>query len=309
MSASFPTAIASFSTKNPTDVIQAATDNSQQEEIVAIETELVNGFSRLRVAANSTTVAGGIITVTKSQYAVETEGAAGTDDLDTITAGSGVGAGALLLLTASNVSHVVTVKDSTGNIKLASGDCALNSAKRSLLLYYDGTNWVEIASPIQPTVTTPATTLLKANSGTDTTATATNVDTIALTGLTAKDRIIVDYTLESITQTTAAILLYNSTDSVAMARTNGGNNLTATNGLLAGRQILSQAQSAATRVISWDTGSMIGTPGPNASVSEIVSSTFTQNWTGSWTLALRHGGVTAGGTLRWSWLVTKVAGQ
>lgn len=153
-SASYPTSIKSFTTKLSSEVIQPAHVNDLQDEVVALETDLISGLARLRLGTNSTTVAGGIISVTKSQYAVDTEGAAAADDLDTITAGSGIGAGSLLLLTAANVAHVVTVKDSTGNVKLAGGDVALNSAKRSLLLSYDGTNWIQVASPISnPTFT------------------------------------------------------------------------------------------------------------------------------------------------------------
>lgn len=100
---------------------------------------------RLRVSAHSATIATGAFTATYSQYAVDTEGAAASDDLDTITAGTGVGAGTLLLVTPANVSHVVTAKDSTGNLKLGGGDYALDSAKKSLTLYYDGSNWVEVA--------------------------------------------------------------------------------------------------------------------------------------------------------------------
>lgn len=100
---------------------------------------------RLRVSTHSVTLASDAFTATYSQYAVDTQGGAGTDDLSTITAGTGVGAGFLLILTPANVSHVVTAKDSVGNIKLAGGDFALDSAKKSLTLYYDGGSWVEVA--------------------------------------------------------------------------------------------------------------------------------------------------------------------
>lgn len=100
---------------------------------------------RLRFSAHAATIATGAFTATYSQYSLDTEGAAATDDLDTIAAGTGVGVGTLLLVTPANVSHVVTAKDSTGNLKLGGGDYALDSAKKSLTLYYDGSNWVEVA--------------------------------------------------------------------------------------------------------------------------------------------------------------------
>src|SRR3990167_7221529 len=57
-------------------------------------------------------------------------------------------------------------------------------------------------------------TLLKANSGTTTSAVAENVDTVAISGLTAKDTLLVYVTWEAVTAQTASVLLYNSTDSV-----------------------------------------------------------------------------------------------
>lgn len=150
--------------------------------------------------------------------------------------------------------------------------------------------------------------LLKSNSGTDTNAAAANVDTISISGLTAKDRILIAYTMDSATQTTANPRFYNNTDSVVIAQVNGTNNLTVANGLLVGQTWIQQVQTAATRVAGWDVGTPIGSS-PTGSVASGHDVTFTTNWTGSWTLALRHGGVTAGGTFRWSWSVFKLLGQ
>jgi len=148
--------------------------------------------------------------------------------------------------------------------------------------------------------------LLKANSGTDSTASATNVDTVAISGLTAKDTILVYLTLTSVTQSTAQMTLYNNTDGVIVC------NVTRAT-LAAGNHVNSQAwirqeQSGNTAVLGQ--GSYPADTDGNA-LNSINLATFTTAWTGSWTLALRTGtgGVTAGGTLQWSWAVYKVAGQ
>jgi hypothetical protein len=151
-------------------------------------------------------------------------------------------------------------------------------------------------------------TLLYSNSGTSTNAAAANVDSIAITGLTAKDRIYIIYAMDSITQTTALPSFYNSTDSVTITTVNGGNNLTVANGLLTGEARIQQAQNAATRVAGLTNDTPIGSAATGTQASG-TDATFVTAWTGSWTLALRHGGVTAGGTFRWTWTVYIIAGQ
>lgn len=153
-------------------------------------------------------------------------------------------------------------------------------------------------------------TLIYANSGTNQTAAATTVDSVAITGLTAKDRLFIIYNMESTTQTTDNPRFYNVTDSVVIAQLNGQNDLTAANGMLVGETTIQQAQSAATRVISRDNGADIA----SAATGEVASAhdvTFTTAWTGNWTLGLRTdtNGVTAGGTFKWSWIVYRIAGQ
>jgi hypothetical protein len=142
--------------------------------------------------------------------------------------------------------------------------------------------------------------LLYANSGTNTSAVAANVDTVAISGLTAKDRIIVEYNFRSITQATSAPKLHNSTDSVDLANLVA----TATAGTdYMGQANISQMQSAATRV-----GIVVMGAAANPDANNNVA-TFTQNYTGSWTLAFRHAGVTAGGTFQWSWAIHIKRGQ
>jgi hypothetical protein len=153
-----------------------------------------------------------------------------------------------------------------------------------------------------------STVLLYANSGTNTSAVAANVDTVAISGLTVKDSLYVIVRVSSVTQATATPMLYNNTDAVSISELGTTAPLGAGN-YQAGQYTIAVDQSAATAVIVVGTnGEQVGT-GTNVAESIFSRSTFTTAWTGSWTLALRHGGVTAGGTFRWAWQVYKLAGQ
>lgn len=146
--------------------------------------------------------------------------------------------------------------------------------------------------------------LLKANSGTDTSAGATNVDTIAITGLTAKDTIVVFSTMAAVTQQTANPQLYNNTDAVKIIDLQNSAGAIAAGNQRGVTSEIRQRQSAATAIHAFSVGA-----GCNAATDTFLNSTFTTNWTGSWTLALRHTGVTAGGTFQWVWAVYKMLGQ
>lgn len=89
------------------------------------------------------TIASGAITVTKSYHKVDTEGAAATDDLDTINGGTD---GDILILRTANASRDVTVKNGTGNLRTV-GDFILNFMEDRITLQYDGDMgvWLEIA--------------------------------------------------------------------------------------------------------------------------------------------------------------------
>lgn len=146
--------------------------------------------------------------------------------------------------------------------------------------------------------------LLKANSGTDTSAGATNVDTIAITGLTAKDTIVVFTTMAAVTQQTANPQLYNSTDAVKIIDLQNSAGAIAAANQRPVESNIRQRQSGATAISAFSVGA-----GCNPATDTFLNSTFTTNWTGAWTLALRHAGVTAGGTFQWSWAVYKLLGQ
>jgi len=90
------------------------------------------------------TIASGVLTVTTSRHKVDTQGAAATDDLDTLT---GLNDGGFLILTAVSAARVVTAKDGTGNLRLAS-DCPLASPNDTLVLVKQGSNWLEISRSV-----------------------------------------------------------------------------------------------------------------------------------------------------------------
>jgi hypothetical protein len=85
------------------------------------------------------TIASGAVTVTRSFHDVDTEGDAATDDLDTINGGS---AGDILTLKTVTGSRDVTVKDATGNLRLA-GDFTLTSPNDTITLIKYSTVWIE----------------------------------------------------------------------------------------------------------------------------------------------------------------------
>ena len=135
-------------------------------------------------------------------------------------------------------------------------------------------------------------------------AAAANVDTVAITGLTVEDKLRVEVVLESVTQATAASMLYNATDAVQLAYLHANGAIAAGAG---GREDvhISVRQNSTVNTCSYNSGGTF--VNGNLFISGVF--TVTTAWTGAWTLALRLGGVTAGGTCRWRWAVYKVAGQ
>ena len=86
------------------------------------------------------TIATGAVTITTSFHAIDTESAAASDDLDTISGGQ---TGQVLYLHAANGARDVVFKDGTGNLKLA-GDFTANSTEDMIAMINDGTNWLEL---------------------------------------------------------------------------------------------------------------------------------------------------------------------
>ncbi|MPZ57626.1 MAG: hypothetical protein GEU91_14225 [Rhizobiales bacterium] len=84
-------------------------------------------------------IASGAVTVTKG-YAVVSCETGSADDLATI---NGAFDGALLALSGT-AGETITVKDGTGNLKLA-GDCVLDNFDDTLTLIKRGTDWLELS--------------------------------------------------------------------------------------------------------------------------------------------------------------------
>jgi len=97
----------------------------------------------LRNVPQSATIASGTLTITSSYVVMDTEGAAATDDLVTIAAGTGVvfRAGNRILLRQAAGTRDITVKDAAGNIYCVA-DKAMTNAGGSMELLFDGTNWI-----------------------------------------------------------------------------------------------------------------------------------------------------------------------
>src|ERR1019366_7090673 len=106
-----------------------------------------------------------------------------------------------------------------------------------------------------------------------------------------------------VTQTTAQCSLYNSTDGVAIQLLSRGTLIAADFG--ADSFTLKQTQASNLGVTSIGTGGSTN----NGIAAFFTKSAFSTAWTGAWTLSLRHGGVTSGGTFEWSWSVYRVKGQ
>src|SRR3990172_5842861 len=84
---------------------------------------------------------------------VDTEGAAASDDLDTVTWSSisseyGLENGQIIILRPVSTARVVTVKNGTGNITLSS-DYPADLTTSTLTLLYIGTGWLELARGVR----------------------------------------------------------------------------------------------------------------------------------------------------------------
>lgn len=138
-------------------------------------------------------------------------------------------------------------------------------------------------------------TLLHEGAGTATDVGATNVDTYALaSSLTIKDTLAIVVRIANTgSAANITVSLYNNTDAVTVLTLPDANN----NYYVYDLRVAAQT---ATKVISIGYGFDPVTA---------LRSTFATNWTGAWTLALRHGGITAPDTLQWEWAIYKIAGQ
>jgi len=74
-------------------------------------------------------------------YAIDTEGSAASDDLDTISGADGQ----IIIIRAANADRTIVVKHGSGNIYLKSGaDISLDDATDALILCCDGSRWFDL---------------------------------------------------------------------------------------------------------------------------------------------------------------------
>lgn len=150
--------------------------------------------------------------------------------------------------------------------------------------------------------------LLKSGSGTSTTTTNHLLDSVAITGLDVLDTLVAYITVSAITAAGGVTHLRNDTDAIILASPNATPALGESQTI---KMIIRPEQQSASVVASMSiTGK--GTTGAEADVAGTINwrspATLATAWTGAWTLALRNSGITATGTLRWSWSVYKIKG-
>lgn len=110
-----------------------------------LDVDKLMGLERLP-AGTVLTIAAGVITVTQSYHTVETEGAAGTDDLVTITPSSWMNSGApvFLNLRPNSSARDVVLKDGTGNLRLTA-DFTMTHSDDWIELVYENSVWKEVS--------------------------------------------------------------------------------------------------------------------------------------------------------------------
>lgn len=175
------------------------------------------------------------------------------------------------------------------------------------LLTSDGTNWTSAAAG-----GAGAMTLLHAAKGTNTSTSANTVDSIALSGLTQLDTIVIYFNCRQITQDNGnGISFYSSTDATILGRLSADGAMSA--GQVMGGTVTLRCDQNSTTTYNMFTVSVINngnsTTGTTSALTNLADKTFTTAWTSPWTLALHSDGMTSGGTLRYNWSVYKVAGQ
>lgn len=155
-----------------------------------------------------------------------------------------------------------------------------------------------------------AMTLLKATVGTSTNTAAEELDSVAITGLTAKDSLLIIGQFSTETQGTVSPTLRNSTDSLLLMTIDHNVGDLAVDRNRSFQMLLSQAQDSVKRVVSQFSSYDGAYPSGWATFfGSGGGKVFTTDWTGNWTLQFKSGGVVLGGTLHWSWKVYKVTGQ
>lgn len=124
---------------------------SGQQALAADILKSLNASGYVQLTDSSElTISSGAVTVTTNFYRVDTESDASSDNLDTITAGSGVADGHILFLRAESAARTVVVVHNSGNIMCRNGqNIILDDSEDWALLIYDGnlTKWLAMVGP------------------------------------------------------------------------------------------------------------------------------------------------------------------
>ncbi len=142
-----------MSTNHHTDIpigaaANAITFNLPNGELDQAITDLLSGalpFGSVSFdAAVSLIISGGAVTPTQAFHLIDTEGAAATDNLDTITPSAEV---SVLILRTLSAAREVVVRHGVDNIYLAGGeDLVLDSNDKALLLVRYGNDWFDVGA-------------------------------------------------------------------------------------------------------------------------------------------------------------------
>lgn len=289
MAASYPSSVKSFTTKvdGAGNTISASHVNDLQAEVTAMEGGLINGVAHtIRPTTDNTYDSGDSTHSWRDLFLTRN-----------LTHLGFAGVGAILKSNASK--QIVEQALTNGQVMIGSTAAAPVAAT---ITGGSGISVTNAAGSIT-IATTAGLILLKEGSGTDTGAGAVNVDAYAMaSGLTAKDSLLIEFVCESVTQATAGIGIYNSTDAVTLQSALGS--------LAAGAVYQSTIKVTPRQGSLVAISSLVrGTDTTPTAHDEIKLTTFSTNWTGAWTIALRHTGVTAGGTFKYEWKVYRMCGQ
>lgn len=257
--------------------------------------DFMNGFApipqiNLGNAPSTLTISGGEIDITNSYHLIDTQGAAASDELDTI---NGDLQGDLLVLRIVSNSRVVTLKHNTGNIFFTSGaDITLTSVNQVIILFRAGSVWTGMGDTggSVPAVTLPytqvATTQIQ-NSSSELTLFSGTPPTLAANELTVGKQLRVRargrWSNTSGSNRTADLRLKlggTTVTTVQMSATNGGSQV----GWLADFDIVCYATGASGSV--WASGAFIGAAAGLTVVTDSGAAAVTIDTTGALALEL-----------------------
>lgn len=126
-----------YSAGQPYEHVRDASDPGDMNflrHVSASGSDLISNFPSLGLKGpTELTIAGGVISATRSYHTVDTEGDAASDDLDTINAAYD---GQIVVIRPANTARTVVLKDGTGNLQLEA-DITLDSLATTATLIYD----------------------------------------------------------------------------------------------------------------------------------------------------------------------------